>query len=525
MLRPDSLTQDQLEAAACAGDSAKAYEALHLASCALLPDAAGAGGGGAEAGEDGGDGGGDLRRRARLAAAALQPWRVLARVVLRGASLLERERRYEDAVHYLQILLHCPAIAHCGTRGARGEALVRLVTDLEHLNRPTEALEAAEAAVAQITSAAACCAADVALCKAVARLAAPPRRWKRPALPVLLEPPEVTVAIPRDARAAGRAAWALSQHRAPAGDDDAEGEEGSQAAASSGGGGGGGGGAGMMRRSGSAGDAAEEGASGGATVEHAVLAHYARDGWRGAHTENGPFVTLFTLLLWDALFATGGGGGGAAASRVHPAALTPLADAPLDLCRPLGCRTAAGELAAAGADASWRGRASARLAELAAATPEAVASEVAARLADAAGMQARGVCPPASAALSAADLAEVAGALGGKVLSGIFEAFLSDYDGAACGFPDLLLWRPGAGVARLVEVKGPGDKLSGRQIATLHRLLAAGADCWVCYVVDGNGNGGGGGGRGSTGGGPSTSSGGAMKRSMSSGGGGGSARD
>lgn len=460
-----------MEAACCAGDPEKAYEALHLASCALLPDAAAAAAGGEELLSSG---------QARLAAGALRPWRALARVVLRGASLLERERRYEDAVHYLRILLQCPALAGGGTRGIRGEALVRLVTDLEHLNRQNDALEAAEAEVARAAAAPGrCCAADVALSRAVARLAAPPRRWKRPVVPQLLEPPEVTVSIPRDAKAAGRAAWAVG-----AGWNSDPGV-GMRRSWSEGGAPGGSGGAADPSAA----------ASAGATVERAVLEHYAKDGWRGAHSENGPFLTLFTLLLWDALY---GGGGGEEPCPLP--ALTPLADAPLDLCR---ASAAVGDAAAGAEERRWLARARARLAELAAAPPGEVSAEVLRRLSacggtpgGAPGVQARGVCPPESAALNAADLAEVAGALGGRVLSGIFDAFLTDYDGAACGFPDLLLWRPGPGVARLVEVKGPGDKLSGRQIATLHRLLAAGADVWVCYVVDGNSNGGGGGGAG-----------------------------
>ena len=77
----------------------------------------------------------------------------------------------------------------------------------------------------------------------------------------------------------------------------------------------------------------------------------------------------------------------------------------------------------------------------------------------------------------------MAGALGGRLLAAVCAAFCEDYCGAACGFPDLLLWRPGLRLARCVEVKGPGDKLSDRQRATLHRLLAAGGDCWLCHVV------------------------------------------
>lgn len=38
-------------------------------------------------------------------------------------------------------------------------------------------------------------------------------------------------------------------------------------------------------------------------------------------------------------------------------------------------------------------------------------------------------------------------------------------------------------VARCVEVKGPGDRLSDRQKATLSALMCAGADAAVLYVA------------------------------------------
>jgi fanconi-associated nuclease 1 len=42
----------------------------------------------------------------------------------------------------------------------------------------------------------------------------------------------------------------------------------------------------------------------------------------------------------------------------------------------------------------------------------------------------------------------------------------------AGGMPDLLLWRPGeAGGAKLVEVKGPRDRLSEQQRAWLLALM------------------------------------------------------
>ena len=37
---------------------------------------------------------------------------------------------------------------------------------------------------------------------------------------------------------------------------------------------------------------------------------------------------------------------------------------------------------------------------------------------------------------------------------------------------------------KLVEVKGPGDRLSDRQVAWLSRLVRWGVDAEVCYVEE-----------------------------------------
>jgi hypothetical protein len=101
-----------------------------------------------------------------------------------AVSLLERERRYAEAVDLLQLLLGGNA---CLAR--RGTWWGRLSINLEHLKRPDDALEAAEAALA-----------DpyvrhgdrLFLQRRVLRLGKPPRRWKRPAwaAAAAAEPPE-----------------------------------------------------------------------------------------------------------------------------------------------------------------------------------------------------------------------------------------------------------------------------------------------------------------------------------------------
>ena len=134
--------------------------------------------------------------------------------------------------------------------------------------------------------------------------------------------------------------------------------------------------------------------------------------------------------------------------------LTPLADFPLLV---LG-----GGFAQRGTHAA---AAQARLAAISALSAPALAQEVASRLRSAAQLQARGVCPSEAASVAHDLLPEVAGALGGRLLAAVFAAFCEDYGGAACGFPDLLLWRPGRTTARLVEVKARAT------VSLLPRLL------------------------------------------------------
>ena len=107
-----------------------------------------------------------------------------------AASLLERERRYAEAVELLQLLLGGNA---CVAR--RGMWWLRLSINLEHLGQADAALETAEAALA-----------DpfvrhgdrLALQRRVLRLGKPPRRWRRPAWAA------VATAEPAERRVVGR---------------------------------------------------------------------------------------------------------------------------------------------------------------------------------------------------------------------------------------------------------------------------------------------------------------------------------
>ncbi len=76
--------------------------------------------------------------------------------------------------------------------------------------------------------------------------------------------------------------------------------------------------------------------------------------------------------------------------------------------------------------------------------------------------------------------------VGGLGLSVVCRMLAEDYNGWRGGMPDLLLWRPepGRGDAKLVEVKGPRDRLSDAQRAWIVALTAVGVPCEVLRVQE-----------------------------------------
>lgn len=191
---------NSLEWAVVHGDSEQAYQAMHEAATRLLsvtetaPNlicAAVARGASAEPAKgkiscdtNACDG---CLALAKLLASKVKEWRV--RVVICAVHLLERDRRWDDALHYLEILLgisnqqhhalatntdvvtvkHSRVAAH-----QRGSVWVRYGIDLEHQNRYEQALKAYEQA---LSDPAVCGEWRVACARAYTKLWKPPRRW------------------------------------------------------------------------------------------------------------------------------------------------------------------------------------------------------------------------------------------------------------------------------------------------------------------------------------------------------------
>lgn len=80
------------------------------------------------------------------------------------------------------------------------------------------------------------------------------------------------------------------------------------------------------------------------------------------------------------------------------------------------------------------------------------------------------------------ELKEIAFCIGMKALCAIFRRLCSNFRCNRSGFPDLIVWSAVHQRVRSVEVKGPGDSLSVKQIMWLDYFAKHGLDCEVAYV-------------------------------------------
>ncbi|KAG2484067.1 hypothetical protein HYH03_017087 [Edaphochlamys debaryana] len=400
-------------------------------------EAPGGGGGGKGADGGGGTSGGGGSRPAHQFLARFSAGWVYASMATVGVSLLERQRRYAEALGLLRALLRgrcCP--------GRRGEWWGRLSVDLQHLGREEEALVVAEAALS-----------DpwvrhgdrLALQRRVLRLGRPPRRWRRPAWApaALAEPREVVVAGYMLRGATGLKSRFLAPQQPSTAPPEPAAEPGPSEDPSAGAG------PGPAERPWVPPEVV--------SVEELALLHYASPaggGWRGVHSEGGVWGTLWGLLLWDVLFM-----------EVDEVFRSPFQTAPLDL----------------DTDAFLPARRSAidaRLQEIAGGAAPAL---LRATWAQHCGTWCRGVSWDR---VPLEELEEMARCIGGLGLSVVCRLLAEDPAGWRGGMPDLLLWKPGRGEAMVSEVKGPRDRLSDQQRAWLAALAAAGLRAEVLRIQE-----------------------------------------
>ena len=403
---------------------------------------------------------------------------VLGRIITAGCAQLRRQGQHGASAHALSDAVGHPMMP----ARWRAASFVQCAKDFERAKQPDRACRLCELANASdgwLSGAAVAAAAEgrgaegggggaasdsfrlgaaqlIGVRRQLKKLAVAPRRWKRPSLPSLTEPREV--------RLRGREVLEFGD---------------------------------SGRRLGWETTASGANAAVAAGVEEFVLAHYLRNGASGAavnwshgvHLENSITLSLFALLMWDAIFAP------------LPAAFGSTSqDAPDDLL--------------SGGRGAFAARRAALVDSLLAAIEAAPSDD------DAAGDNKKGPgssAEPAGVSLAARLAAShaahhgeqcigldwerldllllqlAARALGGRVVAAICRALADDYLGFSHGAPDLLLLaeagRVGDGSqpaavarARFVEVKGPGDRLSDAQRAWIDVLASAGADVEVAYV-------------------------------------------
>jgi hypothetical protein len=187
-------------------------------------------------------------------------------------------------------------------------------------------------------------------------------------------------------------------------------------------------------------------------VERRVQDHLASPQAPVHYVENTLFNALFGLLCWDALYAP-----------LPGAFFHPFHAAPADLFQPGFRARRAGLFAAC----------LARLDSLA------YVDVIRERFRAKQGVQSRFV---AWGILDEALLEQALRCLPAAHLKKIFERMLDDLADNCTGLPDLIQFLPGERSYRMVEVKGPGDRLQDNQKRWLNFFMAHGMPVTVCYV-------------------------------------------
>ncbi|KAI4344868.1 hypothetical protein L6164_012055 [Bauhinia variegata] len=192
-------------------------------------------------------------------------------------------------------------------------------------------------------------------------------------------------------------------------------------------------------------------------VEQLALHYYSGEGggWHGVHTESGIWLTIFGLLMWDIIFAD-----------MPNVFYTRFQDAPLDL----------------GTSSFYTARKSSIESHLQQ-IHGGMAEEILIKSWEThIGTACRGVNWDCH---SLDELRAAVTCVGGSCLAALCRLLSHDYRSWSSGMPDLLLWRfhgKYSGEAKLVEVKGPRDRLSEQQRAWLLMLMDCGFVIEVCKI-------------------------------------------
>ncbi|NWI68735.1 FAN1 nuclease, partial [Todus mexicanus] len=194
------------------------------------------------------------------------------------------------------------------------------------------------------------------------------------------------------------------------------------------------------------------------SVEELALTHYRQNGFdQGIHGEGSTFLTLYGILMWDIVFMDG----------IPDVFRNSYQTFPLDLYT----------------DSFYENRRDAieaRLQQLRVASSETLAKLMADVWTAQEGKAAALVSWGRFSSLQQAQ--SLVSCLGGMFLSGVFRRLSKDLRHCRGGLPDLVVWRTHTDRFKLVEVKGPNDRLSPKQMIWLSELKKLGAAVEVCHV-------------------------------------------
>ncbi|KVI00331.1 HIP116 protein [Cynara cardunculus var. scolymus] len=348
---------------------------------------------------------------------------IYSKVVLLGVSFLECQRRYDDAINLLEHLL-----LNFANDRRRGYWTLRLSINLEHLGRVNESLCVAETGLLDPWVRAG---SRISLQRRVLRLGRPPRRWKVPSYSESLKrkiPEFLDVKLLR----LGDLSFQfllfilhLTRRICQLSFRPLNCKTGTKS-----------------RFYG------EDGEQCG--VEQLALQYYAGEGggWQGVHSESGIWLTVFGLLMWDVIFADMPNNSPLDLDTDH------FYESRKSIIEPLLVKIEEG-MGEEMLITSWESHL---------------------------GTACRGVDWNRH---SLTELRAIVTCIGGRCLASICRHLAQDYRSWSSGMPDLLLWRfhgDYSGEAKLVEVKGPRDRLSEQQRAWLLFLMDSGFNAEVCRV-------------------------------------------
>ncbi|CAB3978435.1 Fanconi-associated nuclease 1, partial [Paramuricea clavata] len=193
-------------------------------------------------------------------------------------------------------------------------------------------------------------------------------------------------------------------------------------------------------------------------VEEMALRYYRKQGYNeGIHGEGLTFTMLFTLLMWDVIFC----------DSVPDVFRTPFQASPLDIY-------------SENFYANRKKLIDERLNEIENASVEKLTEWIEAKWKEQEGKTCVGIKWELFSGVR--QITGLARCLGSKVIAGICEKFAKDYRHTRSGLPDLVVWNCTDLKYKIVEVKGPNDKLSTKQQVWLDVLVRLGADTEVLYV-------------------------------------------